>query len=434
MHVNSLNEAKAAGLTTRDMTFDMAQNFTRVALQKCTIPHGRTPLLLWLDDYLGNEQREILSTTELSQSIQVLANYYGFGFVSYADTVRDIVYGSTNETVLSPEGWYGFPKDGSPTSPMQREIHPPFTMHLATSYVMSFYFLQMAHRVCQFGSYNIDDAPDVTFNDDEANKNHNDNDAQQQQQQQQQNSNRYWPKVSTWDGTPEAAKVPGLPAVQRSIHFNPPNRPPEGLPPRLSESLSLEHVTELWRKAEPITCSSSSTSHTGEGQRKPKCPIAWLANVVVDSTPEATNKYFEPYMKQPSGWVWMCDQGCKNNPKYGFMPNVTTTTEDSTTAGATMTLDIPVKNNQELNVVTLFYMRSYGPKWKNSETRIDLFRDGFQNNVAASATIFGTHLKATTETYTEEIRLSQPAKKRLRIDIQHVNGSTFKLQGIAVCS
>jgi hypothetical protein len=137
MHVYSMNEAQAAGLNIRQATFDMAQNFTRVALQKCTLPDAKTPLLLWLDDYLGNEQRQILTTTELSLSVQVLANYYAFGFISYADTVRDLVYGTTNETMFSPAVWYSNPKKSKDTTTMQREIHPGFTMHLATAYIMS---------------------------------------------------------------------------------------------------------------------------------------------------------------------------------------------------------------------------------------------------------------------------------------------------------
>jgi hypothetical protein len=58
-----------------------------------------------MDDYLGNEQREILVTTELAQATMVLANYYGFTSMSYANVVRDIVYGDTHEIFGSrPQG------------------------------------------------------------------------------------------------------------------------------------------------------------------------------------------------------------------------------------------------------------------------------------------------------------------------------------------
>ena len=117
MHVLTMREAANNNMTLRDKTFTMAKDFTRVVMgDPC--PEKR-PLLLFLDDYLGNEQRSILQTTELSQGLQVLANYYGYGLVSYPDVVRDWVYGTTTETAFSPAGWYKENKEG-----MFREIHP----------------------------------------------------------------------------------------------------------------------------------------------------------------------------------------------------------------------------------------------------------------------------------------------------------------------
>jgi hypothetical protein len=117
MHVLTMREAANNNMTLRDKTFTMAQDFTRIVMgDPC--PEKR-PLLLFLDDYLGNEQRSILQTTELSQGLQVLANYYGYGLVSYPDVVRDWVYGTTAETTFSPAGWYKDNKEG-----MFREIHP----------------------------------------------------------------------------------------------------------------------------------------------------------------------------------------------------------------------------------------------------------------------------------------------------------------------
>jgi hypothetical protein len=55
------------------------------------------PLLLYFDDYLGNEQNEILTTILSSLTIHLLSNYYGIGLISYADAVCDIVYGDTRE-------------------------------------------------------------------------------------------------------------------------------------------------------------------------------------------------------------------------------------------------------------------------------------------------------------------------------------------------
>ena len=92
------------------------------------------PLLIYFDDYLGNDQRSILETTTASQSAHILAKYYGIGYVSFADVVRDIVYRQTNETIFSPHGWYGNGKDNDI---MQREVHPGYGMHIASSFVLA---------------------------------------------------------------------------------------------------------------------------------------------------------------------------------------------------------------------------------------------------------------------------------------------------------
>ena len=84
--------------------FDMTQSFVRQVLHSCD-PKEVPPLLIHVDDYLGNEQRKIWETTELSQGVQVLASYYGFSSVSYADLVREIVYGDTAEKWFSSDWW-----------------------------------------------------------------------------------------------------------------------------------------------------------------------------------------------------------------------------------------------------------------------------------------------------------------------------------------
>ena len=105
MHVLTMSEAKLEGQTLRDKVFEMIQDFSRVILEPRPC-QTHAPLLLHLDDYLGNEQHEILATTELSQAVHTLSSYYGFSFVSYSDMVRDFVYGDTKESMFSPAGWY----------------------------------------------------------------------------------------------------------------------------------------------------------------------------------------------------------------------------------------------------------------------------------------------------------------------------------------
>lgn len=117
MHVLTAMEAATGNQTLGQRVFEMTQEFVRNVMEEK--PCRDKPLLIHMDDYLGNEQREILATMQLSQYIGSLADYYGFNRISYANLVRDIVYGDTREFWFSPEGWWP-PKAKN----MEREIHP----------------------------------------------------------------------------------------------------------------------------------------------------------------------------------------------------------------------------------------------------------------------------------------------------------------------
>jgi hypothetical protein len=122
MHVKTMGSSWRKTLT--DKVFEMAQDFVRVALRPRPC-QKQPPLLLWLDDYIGNEQRIILETTALSKAMHVLANYYGLGSVSYADAVRDWVYGDTHEILFSPAAGTRAGRQ------FTREIHPGQVAHLS---------------------------------------------------------------------------------------------------------------------------------------------------------------------------------------------------------------------------------------------------------------------------------------------------------------
>ena len=79
MHIITMLEAQQGNTTLRDKVFDMIQDFVRRIMEPSpdvgtTSSCGSSqqqqrlpPLLVHMDDYLGNEQREIWATTELYQ-------------------------------------------------------------------------------------------------------------------------------------------------------------------------------------------------------------------------------------------------------------------------------------------------------------------------------------------------------------------------------
>jgi hypothetical protein len=59
--------------------------------------HGlvaKQPTPTAVDDFIGNGIHDIFDTLALSQNLAALSSYYGFAAASYADMVRDMVYGN----------------------------------------------------------------------------------------------------------------------------------------------------------------------------------------------------------------------------------------------------------------------------------------------------------------------------------------------------
>ena len=128
MHVLSSIEAQKRGITLEDMILDVNQKFIRQILTPkvstmSTVPstsqcYNRPPLLIYYDDYIGNEQHKIIETKAFSKAAHILSSYYDFPLISFADAVKDIVYTDTNEDWLSPHGW------------PERQVHPGMGMHI----------------------------------------------------------------------------------------------------------------------------------------------------------------------------------------------------------------------------------------------------------------------------------------------------------------
>lgn len=65
--------------------------------KSCTVP----PLVVFTDDYLGPQQDSLLGEMSYNTAVTRLAKWYDFMFLSYADVVREIVYGNMTDDTLS---------------------------------------------------------------------------------------------------------------------------------------------------------------------------------------------------------------------------------------------------------------------------------------------------------------------------------------------
>lgn len=382
MHILTVMEAQSSNVTLRDKVFDMTQTFVRQVLHTCD-PDQAPPLLLHVDDYLGNEQRNIWDTTELSQGVQVLANYYGFATFSYSDVVRDIVYGDSKESWLSSNWW----ASGS----YGREIHPGMGMHIASTWVTVYNLLHLATTFCSMPT--VPKGYDL---------------------------NQYNPEFM------------GLPALKGGVPQadNKPKQPPRGLPPALTKELLLEDVTQLWQKeAQNVPPCDSEKLQRGHGHAK--CPFAWVSGLSLQQNNETwIEEYFH---KQAIKWEdWKLG---KDGGKIGFVP----ISEERRTNATSTEMILEFEFQQTIRSVTLFFMKSYGPNWRNSRLRFQVWSG---SNNPSSATwlderhVLGVHDKNTSEMYTEAIALPRPvsSQNKLMISASLTDGRRFKLMGLAVCS
>lgn len=391
MHILTILEAQSTNTTLRDKTFDMIQQYVRQVLGSRNCRSGSDelipPLLLHMDDYLGNEQVKIWDTTELTQGVQVLANYYGFVSVSYADVIREFVYGDTYERWFSSEWWV------SGGEKYERQIHPGMGMHISQIWVAAYNFLHLASSYCSMPTDVIDNLGNNNINEYQA---------------------------GLW----------GLPELKRDTKEvkGKPKPRPEGLPPELTQELLLEEVTSLWKtqteeeesnRPKP-ECKSDASAATV------KCPFSWVSGLSLQQNNVTWIKeYFEKQSSTWEGWELSDDE------KIGFVPS----TQNADGKKARMILDFTY--SQKIQSITIFFMKSYGEQWENSELSIRILSDeGKEQSPLEERNILGTHSKKTSEMYTEEIILANPvdAGEKIQLDATLVGGKTFKIMGLAVCS
>jgi hypothetical protein len=403
MHILTVLEAESSNTTLRDLTFDMFQGFIRKIMgsKHCSSSDELIhPLLLHMDDYIGNEQRKIWETTELTQGVQVLANYYGFVSMSYADVIREFVYGDTYETWFSSQWWV---QDKDKKYTFERQIHPGMGMHISTIWVAAYNLLHLASTYC---SMPTDVISHLSNN-----------------------------KISEYQ-----AGLWGLPDLNKKFN-QPKGKPqsqPNGLPPELTKELLLEDVTPLWRQQSSAanndgnnekeqSCTFNTNSNNDvSSTAEVKCPFSWVSGLTLQQNDKPfVSEYFAKQFSLNEGWELSDDGG-----KLGFIPSL----------GSANEAILDLNYSQKIQSVTLFFMKSYGTKWKNSELGVKIWSIPSTNHhdrkLLEKRNIFGTHNKNTSEMYTEEIVLSKPvdAGEKMQVEFKLAGGETFKIMGLAVCS
>lgn len=363
-----------AGLTTRkggrDAISEMAQSFVRSVMSEKSC--SKRPLLIWLDDYLGNTVNKIKEITILSQEIQVLASYYGFSFVSFANVVRDWVYGDTHGTLFSPQ-WYS--EDGN----FVGEVHPGQGMHLATSWIMAYHMLNLATRHCSIEA---------------------------------------WGKQALVRQD-ESRKTSGHTTIEENAYYQP---SPTGLPPMLTNNLRLEEVTKAWQADAEDRESSLGPCSQGNASQ---CVFSWINGLASNETSSSIQNVFAPFLKRQGKWSI---GKVSNRHKFGWVPaeqgsELLLEFRNLTQPVGKVTL-FPMKSYGEKwsnsNAKIRFLSKADGATTWSELTSVD---------------VSGVHKRSTSETYVVGVEMPSrvPAHSTFRMSMKLTSGGTFKLMGLTVC-
>ena len=366
------------------------------------------PMVLHLDDYLGNEQREILATTELSQAVHILANYYGtLTAISYSDIVRDWVYGDTHEFWFSPSGWY--PPYKLDKSKMKREIHPGMPMHMVVPWIISYALLTLWTHYCDTHPYH---------------------------HLYSQQSSSMDPSKRIYDHEYDMARLQHglpLPALKGNVRF--PGKPhvtPIGLPPPLHPSLSLLEVSNLWRnQSDARMQDAKSLSPSCVSPEHPKCPFAWVSGLLKDHNAldeAAVEAYFRTKSAEFYNHGWEVRRHT-DGKKMGLVPVL-----DQPGANLTLFFEGAPSGNR-IQQIVVFYLKSYGERWKHSRLRIKLDHEEHGTSLTPILVrdVVGFHAKNTSELYVERISLPRIIEERIRVELTLASGKAFKIMGMLVC-
>jgi len=406
MHWNSMQDAIARNQTLEQSLYKLSQEFIRMVMTPKKSCRHAPPMLLYLDDYLGNEQNEVLTTLASSQTINLMSSYYGIGSISYADAVRDVVYGDTKEWWLSSQ-WYEGGK-------YIRGVHPHMGTHIAMAWVVAFNLFNLVTTYCSLPEIETQSATDTIRRLHAGTERNN---------------------KGEWDYGYQS--INGLPPLQAAKKLGGgPREKPRGIPPPLTRDLSLEHISDEWRedsvenaplwKTIPECLAEGHFDDAIDHDSLPKpCLFSWVVNMerFLDK-PKGLNNKLKPYLTSNSGWSAEAD-----NNKLGFVP--------SSGLGSKFTLEFK-KVAQPVHMMTWMIMRSYGEKWDGSKLKVEAWSG---EKLLARDEIVGFHDKKTSETYNIKMKLFDqesdsigiPPGSDLKVTFELVGGTTFKISGMAIC-
>ena len=399
MHLISVKEAKENNMTLEQSLLSVNQDFIRAALRDTSRCEGRhLPLVLYYNDYVGNEQNDIMTINSYSNVISTLASYYGIGQISFADVVKHTVWGDPAETWFSPDQW------------PERNVHPGRSFHIVTPWLFLYNFLEMATTYCDMKHVNaLSSFDNVT-----SRMNITDN---------QHDTSSLWTGYQYVEGLPrlepqKQANAPAIPPAPRPLPF--------GLPPPLDYNLTLLNIREKWKYNEKSAIKAEMSTCPDGGKSISSCAFSFMAGFPGTINARQLQRVLDKNITSNDGWELVSD-----HHKLGFAAK-------KEQASFEMEFDTGLS---EVKVLTFFYMKSYGEEWEGSELRVKAFVvSNNMSSLTSEVNMLGYHDQHTSETYSDKVAIGTTEGAppimpgdRLRLQFDLIGGGTFKLIGVLLC-
>ena len=390
MHVLSMQQAQGEDRSLESQIFGLMQRFirgtqtgvwsddTKSEAYVVKKKKYKRPVIIYLDDYLGNEQHGILETMTFNGVLHRLAKYYNIAATSSADAVRSLVYSNTRENTFSPLGWYGGRNGG-----YKREVHPPPGGHMAMAFVLAFSMLSYVTNFCS----DIAQIRNKT--------------------------------VSAHQKEPSC--MPPYLDVNLQLH-------------EISHKWRNACNESTFSKRNGI----SNLSESPLGSQK--CMFSWIAGLGEITTEQSLEKTFsESKALQNIHGDWMPR---KDHNKLGYSYrrssyNDRVNASENGHPKFDLVFDPGYKEGNTMRIV-LMYMKSYGPDWNGSTVRMS----GFQEDADGTLhTLFQENLLGYFQKHEPEISVSltsrfshvSPSNGITRIRFEVIGGQQFKFTGMVIC-
>lgn len=370
MHVLSERKAMEMGVTLEDMILKVNQDFIRTILKPPSSCKDRPPpLLLYYDDYIGNEQKEIVKTHSFGKAAQVLANYYGFGLISYADAVRELIYADTKEDWFSPSNW------------PERQVHPGMGMHISSMWFVAYNLLNTATAYCV-------------------------------------SSEKLLGK--TEDG------IPPLRNNNKKLKGEP--KPvPIALPPELNNKTNLDDISSQWQESAHSKNLFKLSECPPTGRLLSRCLFSWIGGMERSfEQPKHLEKRMKPVRVSNDGWKASAD-----NNKLGYEATKNGATFEIKLPVLEESLEIQTLNFmvmtsygekwKDSKIAVNVYIDRAGTRNETIVKTMDIL--GYHDRNTSETYNYKLDLEGDTAL----------PKDILRMKITLVGGSTFKIMGMAMC-